>query len=150
MRRLTIFAVAALVATTVLFAPGSAQALTPERYAQEAFHSTNVHRQAHHLRTLKYGSCLKRYANAQAARMARQHRMFHQKLRPILTKCHLTVVGENVAYGFKTGWAVVNQGWMKSPEHRANILDKRFGYLAIGAHRDSRGVWYVSQVLGRH
>jgi len=150
MKRLTVTIVTVLAALALVAVPGQAEALTPHRYSAEAFHSTNVHRVAHHERRLKYGPCLKRYANYQARRMARQHRMFHQALRPILRACHLTVVGENVAFGYKNGWRVVNQGWMHSPEHRRNILDKRFGRLAIGAARDSRGVWYVSQVLGRH
>lgn len=150
MKRLIIVLVAVAATAGMLLAPTPADALTPARYTQQAFHSTNVHRSAHHLRTLRYGSCLKRYAEAQARRMARQHRMFHQDLHPVLRACGLTVVGENVAYGYKTGWSVVNRGWMHSPEHRANILDARFGKLAIGARRDSRGVWYVSQLLGRH
>lgn len=148
MKRLIIALVMVVATTGLLLAPSPADALTPARYDQQAFHSTNVHRAAHHRRTLRYGSCLKHYANAQAARMARQHRMFHQRLRPILRTCHLAVVGENVAYGYPNGWQVVNQGWMHSAEHKRNILDRRFGRLAIGARRDSRGVWYVSQVFG--
>jgi len=149
-KRLTTVIAVAIVTFAVLLVPGQAQAVTASRYAQQAVHSTNVHRHAHHLRTLKVGACLRKHAARQAQRMANQHRMFHQALKPVLRDCGLTVAGENVAYGFTTGWAVVNKGWMHSAPHRHNILDKRFGYVGIAARRDSRGVWYVSQVLGRH
>lgn len=149
MRRLITILAAVLIAMTVALVPGQAQALTPARYAHQAVHTTNVHRKAHHRRRLKVGPCLRKFAARQATRMARQHRMFHQRLRPVLRTCGLTVAGENVAYGYKNGWSVVNKGWMHSPEHKRNILDRRFGYVGIAARR-SRGVWYVSQVLGRH
>ena len=52
--------------------------------------------------------------------MAKQERMFHQDLQVVLSKCDLHKAGENVAYGFDLGGAVVNVGWMKSPPHRRN------------------------------
>lgn len=45
--------------------------------------------------------------------------------------------GENIAQGQQTPEAVV-AAWMKSPGHRANILNPRFGHLGVGAVQDSR------------
>ncbi len=45
--------------------------------------------------------------------MAAQRRMYHQDLEPILRRCGMSMVGENVAYGFTSGRAVV-RGWMDS------------------------------------
>lgn len=45
--------------------------------------------------------------------------MSHQELGPILDECGLSTVGENVAYGYPTGGAVVRRGWMRSAGHRA-------------------------------
>ena len=40
--------------------------------------------------------------------------------------------GENIASGQQTAEAVV-AAWMKSPGHRANILNPHFGHLGVGA-----------------
>jgi uncharacterized protein YkwD len=82
--------------------------------------------------------------------MANQERMFHQELGPMMSACHLQMAGENVAYGYPTGKAVVNQGWMHSEGHRANILEPRYRRMAIAARKGDDGRWYVSQVFGRH
>ncbi|MBQ9070029.1 MAG: SafA/ExsA family spore coat assembly protein [Clostridia bacterium] len=39
--------------------------------------------------------------------------------------------GENIAKGYKTPKAVVD-GWMNSPGHRANILNKSFTHIGVG------------------
>lgn len=43
-----------------------------------------------------------------------------------------TYVGENLAYGQRSGREVVNK-WMNSPPHRANILREEFTTMGIGA-----------------
>jgi hypothetical protein len=42
--------------------------------------------------------------------------------------------GENLAYGFKTSSATLN-GWMHSPEHRANILNTAYRNVGFGIAR---------------
>ena len=39
--------------------------------------------------------------------------------------------GENIAKGYATPEAVV-KGWMNSPGHRANILNKSFTHIGVG------------------
>ena len=58
------------------------------------------------------------------------------------------MVGENVAYGYSNGKAAVS-AWMKSPGHKANILNKDYRLIAVGAAQDEDGRWYVAQVFGR-
>ena len=43
--------------------------------------------------------------------------------------------GENIAKGYSTPESVVN-GWMNSPGHRANILNKSFTHIGIGYDPD--------------
>ena len=81
--------------------------------------------------------------------MARRTEMYHQDLGPILEECGLNLVGENVAYGYRTGRSVVNDGWMNSEGHRANILNPGYRLMGIGARKGSDGAWYVAQVFGR-
>ena len=47
--------------------------------------------------------------------MADREDMEHQQLGPIMRDCGLSAVGENVAYGYPNGRAVV-RGWMNSTE----------------------------------
>ena len=66
----------------------------------------------------------------------------------MLRECKLGTAGENVAYGYRTGKSVVNDGWMNSEGHRANILNPSFKLMGIGARKGHDGRWYVSQVFG--
>lgn len=117
-------------------------------YAAQAFRVTNRHRVKRDRVRLKHSKCLHRKAVRQARKMARQRRIFHQDLRPVLRDCNMRLVGENVAYGYRSGKAVVNRGWMKSPGHRRNILTRQYRRMGIAA-RKAGGRWYVAQVFGR-
>ncbi|WP_460851637.1 CAP domain-containing protein [Nocardioides montaniterrae] len=138
-----------LAALLPLMLPEAATAVTRVEYARQTLGRTNTVRANHGLHTLQRTDCLGRFAWAQAKAMASQRRMFHQSLTPIMSTCHLRLAGENVAYGYWSGRQVV-RAWMRSPEHRANILKPGYRQIAIGAVRGSNGLWYVSQVFGRH
>jgi len=136
--------------TFALAPPLPAQAATPAAtYAHDAFVATNHQRVRHDRVRLTRSDCLQGFARRQARRMARKEEMYHQDLQKVLDACHLRRVGENVAYGFSSGRSVVDDGWMRSKDHRANILDRRFRRMAIAARKGADGRWYVSQVLGR-
>jgi uncharacterized protein YkwD len=126
-----------------------AQAQSREgKYAQQAFTATNANRTHNGLKALKPSDCLKRAAVRQAKAMAKQEQIFHQDLGAVMRACKLNSAGENVAYGYRTGKSVVNDGWMTSEGHRANILNPSFKLMGIGARKGHNGRWYVSQVFG--
>ncbi|MFD4790656.1 CAP domain-containing protein [Streptomyces sp. NPDC058459] len=50
--------------------------------------------------------------------------------------------GENIARG-QTDAAAVMEAWMKSPGHRANILNCDFKTLGVGIHQGSGGPWWT-------
>lgn len=83
---------------------------------------------------------LTRVARAQAARMADRSLLFHNP--------HLTEdvrdwrwVGENVGYGPDV--ATVHVAFMRSPAHRANVLDRDYTEIGVGVVvRDGRA-WVV-------
>jgi uncharacterized protein YkwD len=138
------------LAAALLVVPASAQAATPAQdYARAAVKATNKVRVAKDRGALKVDACLRKAAVRQAEVMAGKSNIFHQLLGPLLDGCVLSVVGENVAMGFVTGHAAVKKGWLKSPGHRRNLLDKRFTRVGIAARQSDEGVWYVAQVLGR-
>ena len=122
--------------------------LTAGRYQNQGFEATNRVRQHHERAGFRSQDCVQRFAQWQAGRMARQDRMFHQDLLPVLQRCGLTSAGENVAYGYATGRSVVFDGWMRSEGHRENILNRQFRLLGMGARRSADGTWYAAQVFG--
>lgn len=119
----------------------------PQRYEADVAARTNTERSAQGLAPLTAESCVDRYAEAHAATMAAQQRMVHQDLQPILSACGLNRVGENVAYGFPSGEAVMT-AWLNSPGHSANIVNPGFRLLGVGAVQAADGTWYACQVFG--
>lgn len=117
-------------------------------YAQRAYAATNAERRAAGLGELGPQRCLDKAADKQAKAMAQVEQMYHQDIRKLLGSCGLDLVGENVAYGYPDGLSVVRDGWMESPSHRANILNRSFTLMGIGARKGHNGRWYVSQVFG--
>ena len=141
--------VAALVASLVLTAAPASAITEAGRYANQAHRATNGVRADHGLPALSKQDCLKRYAARQAKAMAAARQMSHQDLAPIMSECKLVAAGENVAYGYPNGKAVVRDGWMNSLGHRANILNPVYELMGVAARKGSDGNWYVAQVFGR-
>ena len=140
---------AATVLLAVLLSPGVAHASPASEYAAKAVAATNEARETNDRKAFKLDECLRGFAVKQARRMAAAGDIFHQDLGAIMAECGLVTTGENVAYGYPTGRTVVNQGWMRSDGHRANILNPDFRLVAVAARRDESGTWYAAQVFGR-
>lgn len=54
--------------------------------------------------------------------------------------------GENIAWGQKSPEEVM-KGWMNSPGHRANIMNKNFTKIGVGYYQNSKGVNYWTQLF---
>ena len=149
-RRTPSLALMVLVTAGLLTGPLSPPAIASvtSSYEEAVYVHTNRHRAAHDRVALKKSTCLDRYAERQARRMAKQQRMYHQDMGPILRRCRLSQVGENVAVGYPGGKSVT-AAWMHSAGHRRNMLNSRHRLVGVGAYQDERGRWYVAQVLGR-
>jgi uncharacterized protein YkwD len=148
-RLLTLLATTAVLVGTA--APTQAQRPSHQelRYARQVFAATNANRAAHGVSALKLNDCLRHAAVRQAKLMAQEEQIFHQDLGRVLKDCKLNTAGENVAYGYRSGRSVVNDGWMHSDGHRDNILNPSFRLIGIGARVGHDGKWYVAQVFGR-
>ena len=136
---------ALLVATVGGNAPSAVAADDLTRVEQAFIARIAAARAAHGLPAYAVGGTLTQVARDQARRMAHQNRLFHN---PELTEVvpNWLWVGENV--GFGPDAATVHRAFMQSPPHRANILDRRFTRVGVGAVvRDGR-VW-VSEVFKR-
>ncbi len=96
-------------------------------------------------------------ANAQKAAQLRANEIVQQfsHTRPNGQSCFTALkqfnvsystAGENIAYGQPDAKTVVN-GWMNSAGHRANILNGNFKQTGIGVYRDSKGIYYWTQLF---
>ncbi|MEU9800195.1 sigma-70 family RNA polymerase sigma factor [Streptomyces sp. NPDC051000] len=56
--------------------------------------------------------------------------------------------GENIARGQQTAQSVMDS-WMKSPGHRANILNCSFKDIGVGIHNGSGGPWWTQNFGAR-
>jgi uncharacterized protein YkwD len=132
-----------------------AQAAAPTRvataaltYNQQVHQLTNAERTRRGLRPLAASSCANSYAVRWAHTLASTGALKHQALVPIMNSCRASTAGENVAYGNVTPAQLVAM-WMRSPGHRANILNPRFNQIGIGAVRVAGGRVYGVQVFVR-
>jgi uncharacterized protein YkwD len=141
---LRVLALAALFCFASL-APASASAAS---YEHDVVVKTNAYRHNKGLVDVHTKSCVDGYAERWGEHLAKTQELVHQDLKPILKKCHLSSVSENIAYGYSSGKSVV-RAWMNSDGHRKNILTKGMRQIGVGAYKDSDGRWWVSQVFGR-
>jgi hypothetical protein len=123
---------------SLLLVPGLAVEAHPqENPAQRIFELTNQDRLQLGLPALRWDAALARAAEAHAARMAERRTITHQfpgepelMERASAAGAHFQAVAENVAVGPSPG--SIDNGWMHSPGHRANILDPKSNALGVG------------------
>lgn len=131
---------AAFVVGAVTAAPASAT--TVESQFTSRLNQARAARGVHRLVTR---DSLVSVARSWAATMAERSRLYHN---PNLTSqvSNYRWVGENVGYGPEAG--VIHVAFMNSPAHRANILDRDYTEVGVGAVVRNGRVW-VAQVFRR-
>jgi stress response protein SCP2 len=120
----------------------------------EVVDRTNAERGRHGLRPLAVDQRLAAAAQAHSADMVRRGFFAHESPdgrqvwdRAVAAGYAYRKVAENIAAGQRTAEEVV-RGWMESPGHRANILDRDLTQIGVGrADGGSYGV-YWTQVFG--
>jgi len=132
-------------------AAGSGVRSVVSSYDSQVLKLTNQARVRHGLRPLMHGSCIDRKAETWSRTMAARNMFRHQSAWGILRACDRRTAGENIAMsgGRTMTPATVVRMWMKSPGHRANILNKRYRTMGLGAWTSvSSGRMYVAQTFG--
>jgi uncharacterized protein YkwD len=134
-----------LTAFTALV-PSAAQAttLTPQTRMYQATNNSRLNNGVH-----------KAYIHYTMSSLARQHSIkmanrgyiFHTSKSVIqgtyLKGVNWSTWGENVGVAPGTIGGI-EQAFMKSPDHRANILNSRFRRVAVGTYRDANGYLWVT------
>ena len=152
--------VAAVAALTATAAPADAQAACanadkhPSQASVKQLRAAtvclvNVERRKHGRTKLRANSGLALAGQRHARDMVRKRYFSHDSrsgadfkrriVRTGYTRGSAAILGENLAWGshnLATPRSIV-RGWMKSPGHRANMLQRRFRHIGIGIVRSS-------------
>lgn len=141
--------VLALLAVFTFVAIAPASAVSSRTYEKQVIAATNAYRVEQGSVAVKLQKCLDRWANGQAAWMAKRKKLEHRngRLMKIIKDCRLTGASENIAWNYSSGNAVV-AAWSASPGHAMNMRASKMRYIGVGVARASNGEVYVAQVFG--
>jgi len=116
---------------------------------QELFRLTNRERAQAGLPELEWNEWLAQAARKHAEEMARRDQLSHQfpgepglRDRIAATALRFDSSGENVASGPTASG--INEEWMHSPGHRANILDPKYNAIGVAMVRGVAGLYAVT------
>lgn len=107
--------------------------------------ATNQARIEHGLHRLRLSDPISRFARRHSRQMAQAGHIFHSDLS-FPKPADWTVAGENVGRG---SLRRILRAFMRSPEHRANILNPRFRRIGIGVVFAAGDAWVTEDFIGR-
>ena len=145
-----LFGVVAMASPTQAATPTIAQLATLQN---DIVRYTNAQRAAHGCGAVRVDAKLAYAARVQSGYMARTGRFSHTGAGGSTFVARITKAGysgalsENIAWGYRSGAQVV-AAWMKSPGHRANILNCRAKAVGVGAVFAANGTPYYTQDFG--
>lgn len=117
------------------------------KLAVDAYENTNIYRASQGLPTLIWSERLAKDAIVRAEEIE----SLFSHTRPNKTDWYTVdseyMYGENLAQGYSTSESVVD-AWIKSPSHKANIVDTEFITCGISAWRGNDGNIYIAQEFG--
>lgn len=125
------------------------------------FEMTNNERTAHRLSRFKSSRRMDEVAFKHSQDMCNAGHLAHesdlfpqgrQKFRQRMESIGLTSGAENIAFHSYTGdkkklAQKIVDGWMKSHEHRSNILNGKFCYIGLGVKNCKDGLIYITQLF---
>ncbi|WP_426571654.1 CAP domain-containing protein [Aquihabitans sp. McL0605] len=100
----------------------------------------NGDRTANHLRALGTQADAQRKAQAWAEKLARENKLYHSNL-PDGINVKWCSIGENVGYGPSV--PAVEDAYMNSPGHKANILNTKWNGAGVGFAKNGNRVYTV-------
>jgi hypothetical protein len=132
------------LAATLIVAPAFAQ----EQPEKAIFTATNAARAEHGLTQLTWDDTLAAAARAHAELMAKQPQLSHQypgeapvDARAAQAGAHFQTIAENIALGPSVD--ILQNEWMHSTPHRANILDPTFTAAGVAVVRNHGELYAV-------
>jgi uncharacterized protein YkwD len=154
-KRLALIAMipATLLAMIAIASPASAAAVSTAKLEGDIVYLTNKQRALHGCKAVRAEVRLTRAARGHSSYMARSGKFSHVGSASSNFVTRIKAAGfprpasENIAYGYRTGLAVV-KGWMASPGHRTNILNCKVTTVGVGAVYSANGTTYFTQNFG--
>jgi uncharacterized protein YkwD len=116
---------------------------------REFLHLTNADRTEHDRRELRLARVVSRYATRHSREMADAGRIFHsseEQLRHALAGTDWSFAGENVGVG--ASLESLEDAFMASADHRANILKRPYDHAAVGVVVARDRVWITVVFYG--
>ena len=127
-------AVIVLIATFLLLTG----CLRPEQ--DQVLKELNSDRTSNRLRALPTQADAQRKAQAWAEKLARENKLYHSNL-PDGIRTNWCSLGENVGYGPDV--PTIEDAYMKSPGHKANIVASKWNGVGVGHARNGNRVFTV-------
>ncbi len=135
------------VIVVALVAAGSASPATASGYRSRMLGYINRTRANRGLRELKLNLNLSHYARRHSQQMADRGYLFHTvRMARHLRGTHWTSWGENLAKARTL--KRVRELWLKSPDHRFNLLNRRYDHVGIGVVAERRWLWVTAIFYG--
>ena len=155
LRRLALLAMvpAVLLGLATVATPAEAAVVPSQTLQADILRWTNHQRAIKGCPALRSDTRLVRASRGHSAYMARTGRFSHTGSGGSTFAArerragYTAPLSENIAWGYRSGAAVVN-AWMRSPGHRANILNCRARAVGIGAVYSAKGTPYYTQDFG--
>ena len=133
--------------------PAGTAGPSEEQIARAIFDRVNAERAARGLEELAWNQALAGVARDWSAEMAQRGQLQHQEVRQLLQREELSGfegLGENI---FRATAPVpagtIHAGWMRSEDHRVNVLNPGWDRLGIGVHCAEDGSVWATQEFGR-
>jgi uncharacterized protein YkwD len=145
-RILPLIAVTAVLALTLT--TGEAHAgFRPARARAKMFSFVNHYRVDHGVRRLRENRDVDHLAQHHSKRMASERTLFHSSsMWTKLKGHHVSCWAENIGMG-PSVWRVF-KGWVRSSEHRANMLNRHYRRTGIGVARAKGYLWVTMIYYG--
>ena len=142
-RRIAV-AVAFLLSATLLLGLAPRSAHAEDRFGRrlQMLALTNQDRRAHDRDNLGFAARLSRYAKDHSRQMANRGYLFHSsddQLQGALGRYAWSIGGENVGVGGSL--ESLEDAFMASKDHRANILRPTYDHAAVGVVRADGRIW---------
>lgn len=131
-RKVTVVALLAAVSLLLSACLGSAQS--------QVLNELNADRKANSRSVLPIQADAQRKAQAWAEKLARENKLYHSNL-PDGISTRWCSLGENVGYGPNV--AAIEDGYMASSGHRANILSTKWNGVGVGYAKNGSRVYTV-------
>lgn len=123
-------------------------ALEPATYASELYEHTNDVRVENDIEPLVVSSCAQEQALERAAALVGEPELIHAPLAPVIDACApRTTAAENLVNSAASPVEVVD-AWLRSPGHRANIVDPTLTEVGIGCVPDGDQLLCAQVFLG--